>query len=357
MPNELARYRILGHTGLRVAPICLGGLSFGSSWGVGADIEESHRIIDLYVDRGGNFIDTASVYNGGESEEILGSWLKGHHSRVVLSSKYSMADNAMSPNECGNSRKSMIFSVEKSLRRLRTDYLDILYVHMWDNTTAADEVLRGLQDLIAQGKILYSGLSDTPAWQASRMQAIAETRGWSRFAAYQLEYSLVERTAEREVIPMCQAMSFAMTGWGLLGGGMLTGAYSALELRARMSSAATLDTAELQIQRRVSAKSLIVLETLEEIASELGRSPAQVAIAWAMRAQQDLIPLVGGRTAEQVAGNLDALCLSLDVQHFKRLAEASAVELGFPHEMLSSDYVKKALSGGFDVPGLGFTSE
>src|SRR5437660_8564682 len=215
----LDSYRLLGRSGLRVSPLALGTMTFG--WG--ADRDEAKAIFDAYVERGGNFIDTANGYSDGTAEQLVGEFAHARREELVIATKYSMPMRPGDPNSGGNSRKSMIRSVEASLSRLRTDYVDLLYLHMWYGDTPVEEVLRAMDDLVRSGKVLYVGMSDIPAWQVSRMQAIADLRGWAPLVALQIPYNLVERTVERELIPMAQTMGLGVVPWSPLAGGVLTG--------------------------------------------------------------------------------------------------------------------------------------
>lgn len=217
------RYQFLGPSGLRVSELCLGTMSFGDMWGFGADEKESHRVLDAFADAGGNFIDTANKYHDGQSEEIVGSYLGPGRDRWVVASKYTLAMRAGDPNAAGNSRKNLRESVEASLRRLRTDYLDVLWVHAWDYATPIEEIMRGLDDLVSAGKVHYVGLSDTPGWVASQANTLAALRGWSPFVALQVPYSLIERTGERELLPVADAFGLSVTAWAPMAAGVLTG--------------------------------------------------------------------------------------------------------------------------------------
>lgn len=214
--TSLESYRLLGRSGLRVSPLCLGTMTFGSDWGWGADRDDSRRIFDAYVDRGGNFIDTANNYTGGTSERLLGEFAEGKRERLVLATKYTLTTRPGDPNSGGNHRKSMVRSVEQSLARLKTDYIDLLYLHAWDETTPVEEIVRAMDDLVRAGKVLYVGISDTPAWQVARMQAIADLRGWSPLIALQIEYNLIERTVERDLIPMARELGMGVIPWSPL---------------------------------------------------------------------------------------------------------------------------------------------
>jgi len=224
------KYYLLGRSGLRVSEFALGAMSFGTEWGWGTEIDEARRMLDLYIDNGGNFVDTASIYTNGSSEKMLGELLGQKRRQIVLSTKYTFSTHPGDPNGGGNHRKSMVRSVETSLQRLKTDCIDLLYLHIWDGTTPVEEILRAMDDLVRAGKVLYMGMSDTPAWQISRMQAIAELRGWSALIALQIEYSLIERTTERELIPMANEMGLGVVAFAPLGNGLLSGKYSARRL-------------------------------------------------------------------------------------------------------------------------------
>jgi aryl-alcohol dehydrogenase-like predicted oxidoreductase len=195
------KYKLLGNSGLRVSEFALGTMTFGNDWGWGAAKGESLKVYNAFRDSGGNFIDTANIYTNGTSESFLGEFVKGHRESVVLATKYTNAASGKNPNAAGNHRKSMMQSVEASLKRLQTDYIDLYWVHIWDQITPVEEVMRGLDDLVRQGKVLYVGISDAPAWWIARANTLASFRGWSAFAGLQIEYSLLERTVERELIP------------------------------------------------------------------------------------------------------------------------------------------------------------
>src|ERR1051326_1354613 len=227
------KYRLLGRSAMRVSELGLGTMTFGEKWGWGAPLEECRRMLDLYLDRGGNFVDTASNYTDGQSEAFLGELLGDRRERIVLATKYTLTSNPQDPNAGGNHRKNMVQSVERSLRRMRTDRIDLLWMHMWDGMTPVEEVMRGFDDLVAAGKVLAIGISDTPAWVVSRGLAVAELRGWTVPSAIQLPYSISGRDAERELLPMASQLGLAVTAWGLLNGGVLTGKYGRSDGTAR----------------------------------------------------------------------------------------------------------------------------
>src|SRR5579859_4861254 len=218
-------YRLLGNSGLRVSEMSLGTMTFGEDWGWGASKEEARKVYDAFREAGGNFIDTANVYTNGTSESFLGEFMQGHRQSVVLATKYSNSLPGADPNAAGNQRKNMVQAVEASLKRLQTDYIDLYWVHIWDQMTPVEEVMRGLDDLVRQGKVLYTGISDAPAWWIAQANTLAHLRDWSPFIELQIEYSLIERTVERELIPMAKALNIGVTAWSPLAGGILSGKY------------------------------------------------------------------------------------------------------------------------------------
>lgn len=351
---SLDTYKLLGRSGLRVSPLALGAMTFGSSWGWGADEAESRKMLDTYLDRGGNFVDTASMYTGGESEQLLGQFLLGRRDSVVVATKYTMSLDRNDTNAGGNNRKSMRRSVERSLRQLQTDYIDLLYVHVWDGLTPPEEVLRGLDDLVQAGKVNYVGISDVPAWQVSRMQAIADLRGWSPFAALQIEYSLAERTVERDLIPMAHEMGLGVIPWSPLAMGVLTGKYTRDDLAgddAEATDNPVSDTRKpiAQSQGHLNERGLAIADVVVEVAKEVGHTPAQVALAWTLLNPAVTSPIMGVRTMSQLEDNLGALDVQLDAAQRARLDEASAVELGFPHDFLSNPLPRGVTLGDKEI--------
>lgn len=339
-------YRLLGRSGLRVSPLALGTMTFGTEWGWGADKLEARRIFDTYVGRGGNFIDTANQYTNGTAEEWLGEFAAADRESLVLATKYSALRRSTDPNSGGNHRKSMIASVEASLRRLRTDYLDLLYLHLWDGLTPVEEILRAMDDLVRAGKVLYLGISDTPAWQISRMQTVAELRGWSPLIALQIEYNLIERTGERELIPMAQEMGLGVIGWSPLAGGVLTGKYH----RGDLDSPAAGSRRHLAIANEsLTERGLGIAAATAEIAQQLGHTPAQAALAWTLRNPAVTAPILGARTTRQLTDNLDALEVRFDDEQLRRLDRASAVELGFPHNFLTRPLARRTVFGDLRI--------
>jgi aryl-alcohol dehydrogenase-like predicted oxidoreductase len=317
-------------------------MTFGEAWG--AQEGESQRIFDAYVDRGGNFIDTAGHYAQGRSEALTGKFAKGKRERLVLSTKYSLATHPGDPNAAGNGRKSMLRTVEQSLKQLDTDYIDLLFLHVWDDTTPADEILRGFDDLVRQGKVLYIGISDTPAWQVARLQTMAELRGWTQLAALQVEYSLLQRATERDLIPAARALGMGVMPWSPLANGVLSGKYA--------SGARTPDDPAggrrevITAVGRVNPASIAVADAVKSVADALGVTSAQVAIAWTLANPAVVASILGARTLRQLEDNLGALQVALPESQLTQLDQASRIELGFPHDFLKYDFIRYGLSAG-----------
>ncbi|MEU1746743.1 aldo/keto reductase [Micromonospora arida] len=350
MPLTLDTYRQLGRSGLRISPLALGAATFGNDWGWGAEQDEARKLFDLYVERGGNFIDTAVTYTNGTSERMIGEFAQGRRDGLVLATKYTTLRRPNDPNSGGASRKSLFGAVETSLRQLNTDYIDLLYLHVWDPTTPVEEILRGLDDLVRQGKILYVAVSNTPAWQVSRMQTIADLRGWSPLVALQLEYNLVERTGERDLIPMAQEMGLGTVLWSPLAGGVLTGKYSREDLTTppNHNSGSVRKSFNVALGG-VTERSLAIVDVVKDVAEELGRTPAQVALAWTLQNPGVTAPVIGARTTEQLRENLGVLEVDLSPSHLARLDEVSAIDLGFPHAMLASDHIRVQTRGNLKI--------
>ncbi|MGV9679677.1 aldo/keto reductase [Nocardia sp. NPDC003482] len=349
MSLTLDTYRLLGRSGLRVSPLALGAMTFGADWGWGADTDEARKLFDLYVDRGGNFIDTANMYTAGSSERLLGEFTRDNRESLVLATKYTMLRRPGDPNSGGNHRKSMFASVENSLRQLNTDYIDLLYLHAWDFRTPVEEILRGLDDLVRQGKVLYVGISDAPAWQVSRMQAIADLRGWSPLVALQIEYSLIERTVERDLIPMAREMGLGVVPWSPLASGVLSGKYTRADLGEAVGSPEGTRKNVALANGSLTERGLDIAEVVKDVAAELNRTPSQVALAWTLRNPAVTAPIVGARTPAQLEDNLGALEVEFDAAQVDRLERASAVELGFPHEFLNRAMTRSVTFGDLTV--------
>ncbi|WP_019930883.1 aldo/keto reductase [Nocardia sp. BMG111209] len=350
MSLTLDTYRLLGRSGLRVSPLALGAMTFGADWGWGADTDDARKLFDTYVGRGGNFIDTASMYTDGTSERLLGEFTRDNRESLVLATKYTMLRRPGDPNSGGNQRKSMFASVENSLRQLNTDYLDLLYLHAWDALTPVEEILRGMDDLVRQGKVLYVAISDAPAWQVARMQTIADLRGWSPLVGLQIEYSLLERTVERELIPMARELGLGVIPWSPLASGVLTGKYGRDDLGGEAVAAPEGTRKNLaKAQGSLTERGLAIADVVREVAAELGHSPAQVALAWTLRNPAVTAPIIGARTAAQLEDNLGALEVEFEADHLARLDAASAIELGFPHEFLDRAMTRAVTFGDLKI--------
>lgn len=324
------RYKLLGPSGLRVSELCLGTMSFGDAWGFGADEKESHRILEAFGAAGGNFIDTANKYHEGQSEEIIGTFMGAERDRWVIASKYTLSMRDGDPNASGNARKNLRQSVDASLRRLGTDYLDVLWVHAWDFTTAVDEVMRALDDVIRSGKVHHVALSDSPAWVAAQANTVAMLRGWSPFVALQVEYSLIERSAEREILPMAEEFGLPVTAWAPLGGGVLTGKYT-------QSSTGTVDSKRTDSNSgRLTDRNLAIARENDRLAASFDATPAQVALAWLRARSKHVIPIVGIRTEEQLLDALESLTIELPEACRQILTEASRIDVGVPNNLLCS---------------------
>ncbi|MGW3998402.1 aldo/keto reductase [Amycolatopsis sp. NPDC004772] len=339
MALTLDTYRLLGRSGLRVSPLALGTATFGTEWGWGAEKDEARRLFDTYVERGGNFVDTAPTYTDGSSERLLGEFARDRRESLVLATKYSTLRRPGDPNSGGPHRKSLFASVEASLRQLGTDYLDLLYLHVWDFTTPVEEILRGLDDLVRRGTVRYVAMSNVPAWEVSRMQAIADLRGWSPLIALQVEYSLIRRDAERDLIPMARELGLGVTPYSPLGGGVLSGKY-----RGAGSGGSTRRGFNAGLGL-VTDRTLAVADAVTEVAASAGRTPAQVALAWTLRNPAVTAPIVGARTLAQLAGNLGALDVEFTPEQVARLDEVSAIELGYPHDLLGGDHLRAVTRG------------
>ncbi|GAB3570746.1 aldo/keto reductase [Amycolatopsis endophytica] len=348
MPLTLDTYRLLGRSGLRVSPLALGTATFGTEWGWGTGQDGARELFDTYLERGGNFIDTAGTYTDGSSERMLGDFVRDRRESLVLATKYTTLGRPGDPNSGGAHRKSLFASVEASLRRLRTDYLDLLFLHVWDFKTPVEEILRGLDDVVRQGKVLYVAMSNVPAWEISRMQAIADLRGWSPLVALQIEYSLINRGGERDLIPMARAMGLGVTPYSPLGGGVLSGKYSRADLTATNAGAGGRRSFNAGLGM-VTERTLAIADVVREVAAEVGHTPAQVALAWTLRNPGVTAPVIGARTPEQLAGNLGALEVDLTAAQLARLDEVSAIDLGYPHDMLASDHIRAVTTGGMTI--------
>ncbi|MEU8995093.1 aldo/keto reductase [Streptomyces caniferus] len=330
------RYTLFGRTGLRVSELSLGAMTIGDDWGWGADKDTSGRILEAYADAGGNFVDTANNYTDGASERILGELLEGRRDSFVLATKYTCATRKGEVNAAGNHRKNLVRSVEESLDRLRTDHLDVLWVHARDNFTPVEEVMRALDDVVRSGKVLYIGVSDWPAWEIAQANTLAELRGWTAFAGSQLRYNLLERTPERELLPQARAFDLAVLAWAPLAAGRLTGKY-------RRGERGRSDIVGEENQRDHNAEETVT--AVLEIAEQGGWTPAQVALAWLRGRPGNIIPIIAATRESQLLDNLGAVDVTLDADAQERLDRCSAVPLGFPHDFLREPGITETVYG------------
>jgi aryl-alcohol dehydrogenase-like predicted oxidoreductase len=336
------KYRLLGKSGLRVSEAALGAMTFGEDWGWGSPKAEAQKVYETYREAGGNFIDTANFYTNGTSEKFVGEFIQGHRESVVLATKYSLAASGSDPNAAGNHRKNSMQAVEASLKRLQTDYIDLYCVHIWDGITPMEEVMRGLDDIVRQGKVLYVGISDAPAWWIAQANTLAELRGWTQFIGLQIEYSLMERTVEGELIPMAKALNLGVLAWSPLAKGVLTGKYHGKGKAdgGRMTNGGMKDF--FPEEQRAAP----IISAVKSVSEQTGRSLAQVALAWLRHRTVPVIPIIGARKVSQLQDNLASLDLELSAEQLKSLDGASRIDLGFPQSIYQKEMVRATRYGG-----------
>jgi aryl-alcohol dehydrogenase-like predicted oxidoreductase len=340
-------YVTLGRSGLRVSPFCLGAMTFGEELGWGASVKESEAILDRYIDRGGNFIDTANMYTFGHSEKIIGDHLGRYpqkRDRLVIATKFFGNMFERDPNGGGAGRKSLIASCEESLRRLQTDYIDLFWMHAWDRHTPIEETMRALDDLVKSGKVRYLGFSDSPAWKVAQAQMIAQFRGWAPLVALQIEYSLLERTVEGELLPMAQELGLGVTPWSPLKSGVLSGKYTRHNHGKQKSDRGA------WAESNLNEKSYAIIDELIEVAKALDTTPARVALAWVQAQSAVTSTIIGARAVEQLEQNLGALDLHLPPERIAKLNALSAPTLDFPAGFLS--IAPAFMHGGLSVNGI-----
>ncbi len=340
----LNHYLTLGRSGLRVSPLCLGAMTFGLEWNWGSDVDTSKKIVDEYIHLGGNFIDTANIYTKGHSEKIIGDHVgrdRAKRDRLVLATKFMGNLFPGDPNAGGAHRKAVIAACEESLRRLQTDYIDLYWMHFWDKLTPIDETMRALDDLVRAGKVRYLGFSDTPAWKCTQAQLLADFKGWSPLVALQIEYSLIERTVEGELLPMARELGMGVTPWSPLKGGILSGKYT------RHTKPTEGRAMSPWVLNHLNDRVYTLVDALIAIADELGATPARVALSWVNHRPGVVSSIIGARTIEQLRDNVASLEVRLDDAHASRLSELSAPKLNFPHEFLN--YVTDNVQGGTTV--------
>jgi aryl-alcohol dehydrogenase-like predicted oxidoreductase len=350
----LNHYVTLGQSGLRVSPLCLGAMTFGTEWGFGSDVETATRVIDTYLDRGGNFIDTANIYTRGHAEAIMGDHVTGDRARrdrLVIATKFGGNMYAGDPNGGGSGRKSIMAACEQSLRRLKTDYIDLYWMHFWDTHTPIEETMDALNDLVRQGKVRYLGFSDTPAWKCVQAQMFAKMNNLSPLVALQLEYSLIERTLEGEFVPMMAELGLGMCPWSPLKGGILSGKYTRESHPGEYDKAGAEKGGRYKEDSRyLTDKTYDIVDALVAIGSEIGASAAQVALRWVTLQPGMTSTIIGARTLSQLEANIDALDLALPAEAQDKLAELSAYDLANPHGFLST--IGVGIHGGISINGV-----
>jgi aryl-alcohol dehydrogenase-like predicted oxidoreductase len=326
---QLDHYVTLGRSGLRVSPLCLGAMTFGEDLGWGTPVKESEQIIDRFLELGGNFIDTANFYTKSHSEKIIGDHIGRHkdkRDRLVIATKFSGNLYPGDPNGGGSSRKSIIAACEQSLRRLQTDYIDLYWLHNWDVHTPIEETMAALEDLVRGGKVRYLGVSDTPAWKVAEANVTARFRGWSAFIALQIEYSLLERTVEQELMPMAQELGLGVTPWSPLKSGLLSGKYTRKTAKTAQGRGAFMG-------HLLNEHTFALVDELEKIASAHGTTVARVALAWLVAQPGVTSTILGARTLAQLEDNLKALEVRLSADDLALLDQKTKPVLGFPANM------------------------
>ena len=324
--SGLDSYATLGHSGLRVSPFCLGAMTFGEDSGFGSTPEESEAILAHYLECGGNFIDTANMYTNGHSEKIIGDFFaagKARRDRAVIATKFFCNLFPGDPNGGGAGRKAILSQCEESLRRLQMDYIDLYWLHNWDRFTPIEETMRALDDLVTAGKVRYIGFSDTPAWKVTQAQMIAHFRGWAPLIALQIEYSLLERTVEGELMPMAAELGLGVTPWSPLKGGHLSGKYT-------RENADTLKSDRGAFMGTLAEKEYVLIDRLKEIADELGTNVAAVSLAWVQGRPGVTSTIIGARRMEQLDANLAALAVKLTDEQIASLDALTQPTLSFP---------------------------
>jgi aryl-alcohol dehydrogenase-like predicted oxidoreductase len=338
-------YQLLGRSGLRVSDLCLGTMTFGEDWGWGSGKEEAKKLYDAYREAGGNFIDTANLYTNGTSERFVGEFIGGHREEVVVATKYTNAAPGKDANAGGNHRKNMAQAIEASLKRLGTDYVDLYWLHVWDQITPVEEVMRAFDDLVRAGKVLYVGVSDAPAWVVAKSNTLAELRGWTRYVGLQIEYSLLERTVERELIPVAREEGMTVLAWSPLRSGLLTGKYLP-ENTSTGTGDFRLNTEMMKGFGTVGEAGLRTIREVAALAKEMAVTPAQIALAWLRYRSVPVIPIIGARKMSQLEDNLKSLEIILSPEQLHRLDDVSGIPLGFPHDFFADEMVRTFTFGG-----------
>jgi aryl-alcohol dehydrogenase-like predicted oxidoreductase len=317
-------------------------MTFGEEWGFGANKGESKKIFDAFAEAGGNFIDTANKYTNGTSEKFVGEFIRAERDKFVLATKYTLSMDPDDPNSSGNHRKNLVQSVDASLKRLDTQYIDLLWVHAWDPFTPVEEYMRALDDLVSAGKVFYVGISDAPAWIVSRANTLAELRAWSAFVGIQIKYNLLDRTPERDLLPMAKNLDIGVTAWAPLGGGVLTGKYN-----RESDDPKRYGPEDPFGKMMLNDRNLSIAAKVQQIAGEIGRTPSQVALKWLLQQSDQgvIIPIIGMRSEAQLADNLGCLEFDIKAEHLEALDSLSKIALGFPHDFLEYEEVRSTVYG------------
>jgi aryl-alcohol dehydrogenase-like predicted oxidoreductase len=332
------KYKLFGNSGLRVSELCLGTMTFGTDWKWGATKEESQEIYNTYIEAGGNFIDTANRYTNGTSEKFVGEFIAPHRNKIVLATKYTMSTDPKDPNASGNHRKNMMHAVEDSLKRLNTDYIDLYWVHAYDRVTPIEEMMRGLDDLVRSGKVLYIGISDAPAWVVSKANVLAELKSWTQFAGLQIEYSLTERSVEGDLIPMADHFGLAIAAWSPLSRGLLSGKFNSKNINYE-------ETRLKETSAHFTERNLSIADEVIKIAGEINKKPSQVALRWLLQNRNNVIPIIGVRSKIQLEENMKCLIVDLSPEQIEILNDISEPGLAFPHKLLKSENVMNLVYG------------
>jgi aryl-alcohol dehydrogenase-like predicted oxidoreductase len=350
--ESVAQFHVLGRSGLRVSPLCLGTLTFGNESGIGSTHDSTCQIFHRYLDAGGNFIDTADGYSNGKSEEVLGQLMKESHNRdrVVVSTKYTWNMEPGNPNAGGNGRKHIMRAVEGSLRRLQTDYIDLYWLHFWDTMTPAEEVMSSLDSLVRSGKVRYIGLSDVPAWYLARAQTLAELRGWERICGLQLEYSLAERSIEREHLPAAMELGIGLCAFSPLAHGLLTGKYT--RHGEDVQGAGRLQTVRhwgVPLFEKFTERNWPIVDALVSVARELERPPSQVALNWVATRPGVSSTIIGATTLPQLDSNLMSLDFEIPEELSRKLEAVGRPDVIFPYSLHQAQMLAGLAYGGAQV--------
>jgi aryl-alcohol dehydrogenase-like predicted oxidoreductase len=342
------KYKVLGRSGLRVSELCLGAMTFGEELGTGASKAVSKQIYDAYREAGGNFIDTANIYTAGTSERMVGKFISAEREQVVVASKYSMSTNMQDPNASGNNRKNMVQGLEASLMRMKTDYLDLFWVHGWDQTTRIDEIMRGLNDLVRAGKVLHIGISNFPAWLIAQANTLAQERGLTPFTAVQMHYNLVERSIETDFFDLCAAQDMAILPWSPLAGGLLTGKFNP-EAEHKADADARLNSASYG-PAMLAEHRIRIAQGLVELAETMGCTPSQLALAWLLhRPEGTVIPILGARKLEQFKDNMGCLNIELNDTQIEVLDALAPPPVTYPASLFNTDFYRMMMHGECEV--------